>query len=176
MIDCTFPCKRAWKSIVKRAVGIEQNGKYQNGVSSKEDSQRLLRVHPSLKPMPLYAVTKRNVSKKIQLCNIVKFLAIPVNQVELNCDLCDACFYDLVKHMFLQCQKLKQFTEKLWDRLINEIDVRYSVILFQMEDVNALDVLLGHPWELSEENHAEYEKCMCIVADELQRMIRNLTQ
>ncbi len=129
-----------------------------------------MRIHPDLKPHPIYAIIKDNIKDRKQLMNTVKLLSFPETSDADECAHCTQIYTDTVSHYVLSCQGLVQERTELWDNILNCLSCEAEAILISQDTDIQLDTLLSRQWALFNDGH-EYYKFSCVVAKELTNLM-----
>ena len=58
---------------------------------------------------------------------------------------------DTVFHLAIECHNAMQIRQKMWDSITDLLGVVLSVDLFNREESDVFDIMLGKPWQLLNE-------------------------
>jgi len=137
-----FPDKQAWKHIVKENISKVEEAKWRIGLINK-NANRYLRVQPYLQINQLYRIIKKNLFIRDKIMNLVKLLTIVEEDELMLCPGCDDILTDSVDHYFMRCKLFIHQRNKMWDKILDSMDVHAEVRLIAKDDVDMLDILLG---------------------------------
>ena len=139
--------KFEWKQYAKAAVHDLEESLYCEGLQHK-NSNRFLRIHPSLVPHPFYEFIKHNLESRTSLLNTIKLLAYPEHCTVDTCDLCLKEYTDTVEHYVLRCQSLVETRCQVFDAMLDALDCWAEAELLSQDDTILLETLLSKNWTL----------------------------
>ena len=153
LIDCvlsylqggSFPDKFAWKAIVREKVYQSEELKWKNGLFRK-DASRYWEVQRNLRPNIIYHIIKTNPNEKKKLIVLIKALTIIQNDEDMLCTLCQCVVNDSVEHVLLRCEGLLDERCRMWDDILDALDVHIEAKLLNLEDHDILRIMLGKQW------------------------------
>ena len=75
---------------------------------------------------------------------MVRWLCLP--ESEMVCSLCNRTVTDMCKHILMQCPELYNERNIICDKIVDILPVEASVELFEMDDTEITDILMGQKW------------------------------
>ena len=140
-----FPNKIEWKSIIKKAVEVKEQTKWQEGLMRKE-AYRFARIQTELQPNRLYSVMKRNLGSRSILLLMIQMLTVFEDDEDMQCSLCGNILTDSIEHIMMRCEGLIEERTLLWDKIMDSISVNAEADIMQRTDRDVLDILFGKEW------------------------------
>lgn len=124
-------------------------------------------IHLDLKPSSIWLLGRKFPSMLWPLSEIVKLYIMPVGKIMI-CKLCGKETDDRAKHLILGCEMLIEERNVFFERVIDTLEVRDGVNLFNQEDDILLETLLGSKVDcLSSINDDVWDKLMLVTAESI---------
>ena len=102
-------------------------------------------THPNRKCRLYHMAKQHKYHQDIRAILImVQWLCLP--EVDKECSLCNRTVTDMCAHMYMQCPDLYNERNIICDKIVNLLPVEASVELFEMDDADITDILMGHKW------------------------------
>ena len=118
----------------------------------------------------------RNIQLRSSLQILIKVLSVPENfYLPMLCELCNTTVTDSVEHLFMRCENLVDERNELWDRLLDTFGVSAEVDLFNTDDDDILEILLGKTWTfINREDLAAMDKFFIQVSQTFTQSIQSI--
>ena len=139
-----FPTEQSWKNTVKSAIHCHQIEIWRAGIASKPELKHYGLVHSELKPLELWAVAMRNPIFLKAIANAVNVLSgnvpstvmskISRRETDFRCNLCGRIFEDISYHFIMDCVRMVDERNKLWDVLFDRLPTNVCAQLFGGDD------------------------------------------
>jgi hypothetical protein len=173
--DDTIPSKLAWKSLIRGSLQDVEQRKWSEMLSVKQ-ANRYHNIQPYLTKNIIYDTTERNIHMRSHLQLLIKILSVPENYyLPMMCELCNRVVTDSVEHIFMRCEQLVDQRNALWDGLLDSFGVSAEVDLFNREDGDILEILLGKKWSYLEyDNTSDIDNLFMHVAGSMNNFIRSM--
>ena len=173
--DDSIPCKLAWKSLICDSLGSIEQQKWSRGLSLKT-ANRFHRIQPQLQTNVIYEIMGRNIQLRSSLQILIKVLSVPENfYLPMLCELCNTTVTDSVEHLFMRCENLVDERNELWDRLLDTFGVSAEVDLFNRDDDDILEILLGKTWTfINREDPAAMDNFFIQVSQTFTQFIKSI--
>lgn len=138
----TFPHKNAWKSIVNDHVYIVEETKWKTNLI-KKGAVQFSNIQTRLKPSIIYQVIKRDLHNKDKYMLLLQLLALPEIDLPLPYGLCNNHMFNVAEHMLTSCTALIQERNDFWDILSDCLSIHAETDLFNKEDQDIVQIMLG---------------------------------
>ena len=171
-----LPEKRCWKSLIKGNVKVYEEQQIIDILHNKHDVPRYLRIYKGEIHL-FYAIMKRHKMYKAKLLSMIKLITIPINYEVKTCVSCGQIYTDIVDHCIAECNVDMQTRNDLWDIILDVLDVRSGVELFNKQDSDIIDILLGKAWQnLSDRAELElfYTSISTVIINFIPNICKNL--
>ena len=159
--ECQIPDKFVWKRIVNCSVRDEDKLLYEKSTKDDLDFRRFHCIHPDIHtPNPVWKVAKSN-SSMLETCLLVaKIVACPIGVDDILCEFCGKLFKDKVEHYVCLCSRTSEERDGFWDTVNNRLSIDMAGYLYNLEDSDFINILLGGPCGLfqNDESHIEFLK------------------
>ena len=100
-------------------------------------------------PHVLYQIMRhcRNATDTRALLKMILWLSLPEKLYnKIPCVLCNKEYSDIICHVLTQCPSLNEGRNKLWDYILDSVDVYRGVSLSNMDDEKFVDIVCGAKW------------------------------
>jgi hypothetical protein len=156
--------KLVWnRNIIDNIQNIEEST-WNTDIELRSDLIHFRNIHLDLKPSSIWFLGRKFPSTLWPLSEIVKLYIMPVGKVMI-CKLCGKETDDRAKHLILGCEKLLEERNVFFEKVIDTLEVRDGVNLFNQEDDILLETLLGSRVDcLSSIDDDVWDKLMLVTA------------
>ena len=154
-----MPDKMPWKNIVKNAITVSENSKFEEDTHTDPEIAKFRHVHPDIHmPSPMWLVAKEVPYLTDHCFKTAKLIAYQTAEEEtLLCEFYGRIFNDYVLHYALQCPHTELQRNAFWDKICNHFDVEISAYLHNLDDANMVYVLMGGPCSVIQHKNTHFE-------------------
>ena len=156
-----IPDKHPWKKIVSVVVQNKDCEQFYERTREDTDFYRFHHIHPDIsKPSPVWRVA-RDYPYMLDIClKVAQIIATPPKDEELLCEYCGCIFKDWVVHYACHCSHTQEEQEYFWNIIDNHAEINLTVFLYNIEDSDFVNILLGGPCHLFDnvQCHSEFLK------------------
>lgn len=153
LVNQSFPSKNLWKNLVVNTIDRTQMVNWRFGIATKPELQVFGSVHQKLKPLVLWQVAKRHSYAIKLIANLVNLLcgnipstimsAVRECDGDYKCNFCDNVAPNIAMHFILQCRVTSRSRDEMWDEITDNLDIRLSAALFNLDDRDLFASLIG---------------------------------
>ena len=141
-----FPIYSSWKILIKKAVQTSEQREWLNRTENDEDFSLFKQVHSNTgQPSQIWKYAQR-FPEQLDTCrSVAKFITkTPTSFINIQlCCYCGKFYSDIYLHLAMECSKCFDEREKLWNDIINNLSVEFSVYLNNIEDDQLFCLMLG---------------------------------
>ena len=162
LCDGTIPQKIPWKKLINNNVRYVEYKLFTDNTEDDPDFDRFRRIHPDInQPSPVWQVARYHPTMLSSCLKVAKVIASVPNKDELLCEFCGKMFVDQVVHYVCDCCYTRTERDVFWDIMHDNVDIEICADLFNLEDSDLVDVILGGPYQHIDtiELHVEF---LCI--------------
>ena len=107
---------------------------------------RFHRILPIIqRPSLVWRVAKHHPYMLDTCVKVAKVIAEAPAKDELLCEYCGCLFKDFLVHYICQCSETRQERDHFWNIRDNQVDIAFAAFLYNAEDCDFVDLLLGAP-------------------------------
>ena len=153
-----------------------ENRKFDKDTITDPELAKFRVVHPDIHmPSPVWLVSKDAPYLNEQCFNTAKLIAYQTAEEEtLLCEFCGRIFNDYVLHYALQCPHTELQRNAFWDKICNYFDVELSAYLYNLDDTDLANVILGGPCSMiqNKKTHLEFMKYAIIFLSKIMEEVK----
>jgi hypothetical protein len=159
--------KLVWNRYIIDTIQNLEESTWNANMELRSDLIHFRNIHLDLKPSGIWLLGRKFPSMLWPLSEIVKLYIMPVGKIMI-CKLCGKETDDRAKHLILGCEMLLEERDVFFERVIDTLEVRDGVNLFNQEDDIILETLLGSKVDcLSSINDDVWDKLMLVTAESI---------
>ena len=149
-----FPGKTAWKLQCTNAIVESEELAFIERTSEDPDFDRFREVHSDCFSPSISWHTAKLIPHSLRLFrHLICVLTSPDTLVSSSlvlCEHCGALFRDYLVHYVAVCPKFNEQRDQFWNFVTNNFSVQLSAGLFNLEDDQLVNILLGAPCHIAE--------------------------
>lgn len=134
--------KRVWNRHISCVIQSQEETSWRANMELRNDLIHFRNIHLDLKPSNIWFLGRKFPSMLWPLSEIVKLSVMPVVK-SVICKLCGKEVDDRAKHLIVGCEMLFEERNVYFERVIDTLEVRDGIDLFNQEDDILLETLLG---------------------------------
>ena len=115
---------------------------WKHNLSSRQDLTHFKNIHLQLQSSEIWQIARHFPSHLWSLAEIVKLSIMKCNEVVI-CKLCNKEVTDRAKHFLLNCENLMDERNEFMEKIVDVLEVRDSVDLFNQDEDILVETLLG---------------------------------
>lgn len=181
-----FPSKERWKSIVRTAIGKEEQLVWVNKINQKTGLEFYLIAHPSLHITKWYEVWKHSPTDSKRIIDVIRLIcgSLKINNNRLGnpgtlagvCSACKLNYTNPIHHAILFCRRTEYAKEKWWSWITDNLHFSLCQIINSLDDISLISTLLGDITMFSsiEKNFLNYDylvQCACYISYSMQNSL-----
>ncbi|CAG2215677.1 unnamed protein product [Mytilus edulis] len=125
----------------KVSIEIYEANRWKSNLENRNELKRYSKIHPTLCEHRLIRLTVLYPDTKLELLVLVALGSAAIKKA--TCTLCNKQSFDIVKHLILECHVLLTKRNVLFYKIVDELPIQKSVDIFNLDDHDLLEVLLG---------------------------------
>ncbi|CAG2187538.1 unnamed protein product [Mytilus edulis] len=136
-----IPEKVLWSKIVRQSIEIYEENRWKSNLENRNELKRYSKIHPTLCEHRLIRLTVLYPDAKLELLVLVALGSAAIKKA--TCTLCNKQSLDIVKHLIMECHVLLTERNVMFYKIVDELPIQKSVDIFNLDDDDLLEVLLG---------------------------------
>jgi hypothetical protein len=147
MREGSFPAKGIWKTLTTNAIVDNELAAYNERVLVDSDFTRYRAVKPDCFATSISWQVAKEIPSSLKYFRLVITLLTSGGSTEgyILCEYCGVLFSDYLLHYIMTCPKCMVQRDKFWDFITNNFPPQVSAGLFNMDDGDLVNILLGGP-------------------------------
>ena len=141
-----FVSKNVWKNVCEASIWDKAKFDFYNRVGTDNDFKRFIEVHHDIsKPSALWITAKESRCMSKKSYKIAKIICRKLPDTVQLCEFCGRKYEDIIEHLCCLCSKSESLREQFWTGLTNDFDIKIAVYLYNLDDEQFTNTLLGAP-------------------------------
>lgn len=181
----SVPTAKEWKKVIITKISNSQTAVWKDGIQEKKELDHYGSIHTSLQPLELWNTAKSNPYFINTITNSVNIICgnVPDAFVKATidtgdyfiCKLCKRHFCDISMHFIIQCSYSAAKREEILDEVMDFLDVRHCVELFNLNDLDFYRVFIGGNISFFKNNDRSYfDKFVIIVSVGILKIVQEI--
>ena len=174
ILEPDVPCSNQWKLFINTVVQNLYYQKWRVTLSSNKSLRRYADVHVLAGVHPLVSLITKFPKYSHKLIQLTE-LSFIYEQYDSLCRLCNKQSSDPVLHFLVECPKLYMSRDKLFDKIVNILQVSDYLKFSNLDDDLKCNVLLGDNDILSL-RYEDWENFIIHILDDIQLMMSDMNE